>query len=286
MAGWVYILSNPAMQGLLKIGYTDRDPFGRAKEISQATGVPFDFVVDYQIYVSHPYEVEQKTHQQLSKYRVNNNREFFQCSYEDAIYAIKEVISLCEKENNEFVFGSEVFYKFEKEKLISALEKKKEFIKQKEIQRNQLLAEAEKKFQNDKFYLENSKKIKEQEIHKNHKEPCLRRIVAACILTLLACPAMFIVWLAIWFPLILRAEYDINIYIALVLYPFYFYLLYKPYCKIKQKVLVVIDTYQDAYINHDLHQKLKQLDNDYKTQFDKLNIDYQNTVHQIQENTK
>ncbi|MFZ7129052.1 GIY-YIG nuclease family protein [Avibacterium avium] len=263
MAGWVYILSNPAMQNLLKIGYTDRDPFGRAKEISQATGVPFDFVVDYQIYVSHPYEVEQKTHQQLSKYRVNNNREFFQCSYEDAIYAIKEVISLCEKENNEFVFGSEVFYKLEKEKLISALEKKKEFIKQKEIQRNQLLTEAKKKFQNDKFYLENSKKIKIQEIHKNHKEPFLRRLVP--ILILLGILALLSV-----ISETLMMIYSVGL---LVLGPIMMS------TKLFEKMV-------DTYVNHDLHQKLEQLDNDYKTQFDKLNVDYQNTIHQIQENTK
>ena len=86
MAGWVYILSNPAMPGLFKVGYTDRDPFSRAKEISQATGVPFDFIVEYQIYVSHPYELEQKTHKLLHNHRVNNNREFFNCSYEEDVY--------------------------------------------------------------------------------------------------------------------------------------------------------------------------------------------------------
>ena len=88
MAGWVYILSNPAMPGLFKVGYTDRDPFSRSKEISQATGVPFDFIVEYQIYVSHPYELEQKTHKLLHNHRVNNNREFFNCSYEDVVEAI------------------------------------------------------------------------------------------------------------------------------------------------------------------------------------------------------
>lgn len=282
MAGWVYILSNPVMPGLLKIGYTDRDPFGRAKEISQATGVPFDFVVDYQIYVSHPYDVEQKTHQQLSKYRVNNNREFFQCSYEEAIYAIKEVISLYEEENDEFVCSSELFHKLEKEKLLSELERKKEIIKQKELKRKQLLEQAEEKFKNDKFYLENNKKIKVQEINKNYKEPFSRRCIASLILTALALPAMFILYGAIWGPLFLRSEGYINGYIILVLCPFYYYLLYKVCYKINKKVLVIMDT----YVNQALHQKLEQLDDDYKMQIDKLNIDYQNTIHQIQENTK
>ncbi|MFU2090234.1 GIY-YIG nuclease family protein [Avibacterium avium] len=282
MAGWVYILSNPAMQNLLKIGYTDRDPFGRAKEISQATGVPFDFVVDYQIYVSHPYEVEQKTHRQLSKYRVNNNREFFQCSYEDAIYAIKEVISLYEKENDEFVFGSEVFYKFEKEKILDELDKKRRrLIKQKEIQRNQLLAEAEKKFKNDKFYLENSKKIKVQEIHKNHKESFFRRFVVnlAHLVTIIIAIVTSLALIAfVFFGFIGGGQLGV-VSLSVAVYALYeFYKSYKSNFSLGFR----IDKMFDAY----LHQKLEQLDNDYKTQFDKLNVDYQNTIHQIQENTK
>ncbi|MFZ7216164.1 GIY-YIG nuclease family protein [Avibacterium avium] len=279
MAGWVYILSNPAMQNLLKIGYTDRDPFGRAKEISQATGVPFDFVVDYQIYVSHPYEVEQKTHRQLSKYRVNNNREFFQCSYEDAIYAIKEVISLYEKENDEFVCSSELFHKLEKEKILYELDKKRRrLIKQKEIQRNQLLAEAEKKFKNDKFYLENSKKIKVQEIHKNHKESFFRRFVVnlAHLVTIII--AIALIAFTFWGFTIGEGQPGV---VSLL---FTVYLLYEFYKSDKSNFSLGfrIDKMFDAY----LHQKLEQLDNDYKTQFDKLNVDYQNTIHQIQENTK
>ena len=115
MAGWVYILSNPAMPGLFKVGYTDRDPFSRAKEISQATGVPFDFIVEYQIYVSHPYELEQKTHKLLHNHRVNNNREFFNCSYEDVVETIRVAINDLYKHIDNFVFGSESSYKTEKE---------------------------------------------------------------------------------------------------------------------------------------------------------------------------
>ena len=40
--GYVYILSNPAMPGLLKIGYTERDVQERVKELSN-TGIPSPF---------------------------------------------------------------------------------------------------------------------------------------------------------------------------------------------------------------------------------------------------
>ena len=112
MAGWVYILSNAAMPGLLKIGYTDRNPFSRAREISQATGVPFNFTVEYQIYVSHPYELEQKLHKLLHDYRVNNNREFFKCDYEKVILTIYEVI-----DRYKFQMGEEIFHRKNKEEL-------------------------------------------------------------------------------------------------------------------------------------------------------------------------
>lgn len=112
MAGWVYILSNAAMPGLLKIGYTDRNPFSRAREISQATGVPFNFTVEYQIYVSHPYELEQKLHKLLHDYRVNNNREFFKCDYEKVILTIYEVI-----DRYKFQMGEEIFHRRNKEDL-------------------------------------------------------------------------------------------------------------------------------------------------------------------------
>jgi hypothetical protein len=46
VCGYVYILSNPAMPGLLKIGCTDRSIEERTKELNSATGVPTPFEVE------------------------------------------------------------------------------------------------------------------------------------------------------------------------------------------------------------------------------------------------
>jgi T5orf172 domain len=43
--GYIYVLTNPAMPGLVKIGHTT-DVQRRVKELSTATGVPSTFVVE------------------------------------------------------------------------------------------------------------------------------------------------------------------------------------------------------------------------------------------------
>ena len=87
--GWVYILSNPAMPGLLKIGCTERTPDDRARELSDKTGVPARFVVEWAWPVSDWKAVEALTHTRLGACRPNVNREFFSCSVSKARRAIK-----------------------------------------------------------------------------------------------------------------------------------------------------------------------------------------------------
>jgi hypothetical protein len=65
--GRVYILSNPAMPGLIKIGYTTRNIDERIFELSSATGVPEHFILEY-IYLSNsPHILEKRIHQILGK---------------------------------------------------------------------------------------------------------------------------------------------------------------------------------------------------------------------------
>ena len=59
--GFVYILSNPAMPGLIKIGKTRLDPADRAAQL-QTTGVPAGFKVEYACRTPDPEVVEQAMH--------------------------------------------------------------------------------------------------------------------------------------------------------------------------------------------------------------------------------
>lgn len=74
--GYVYILKNPSMPGLLKIGKTTRSVQQRANELWQ-TGVPTAFEVVDECYSPNCHELERWVHEWLSKWRVSPEREFF-----------------------------------------------------------------------------------------------------------------------------------------------------------------------------------------------------------------
>lgn len=81
--GFLYVLSNPAMPELLKIGVTSGQAADRAKDLSRPTGVPECFVVEcyFPIYEDLR-SVELKVHDQLDPFRSNSSREFFRLPIE------------------------------------------------------------------------------------------------------------------------------------------------------------------------------------------------------------
>lgn len=88
--GWVYVLTNPAFPGLVKVGHTARHPETRAAELSNVTGVPARFAVAYAHQVKDHEALEGLTHGRLDAYRTNANREFFRCSVGQACHIIEQ----------------------------------------------------------------------------------------------------------------------------------------------------------------------------------------------------
>lgn len=88
-SGFVYLLSNPYMPGLVKIGFTERDVFERAKELSAATGVPAPYVVEAYFPARNASD-EAAIHQALVDNRVPD-REFFKVPVEDALAKVSQV---------------------------------------------------------------------------------------------------------------------------------------------------------------------------------------------------
>lgn len=90
--GFVYILTNPAMPNLIKIGCSQKNPHIRKTELN-STGVPAPFEVAYFVIVPDFLAAEKLIHERLRDYRFSNNREFFKISVSAAIEKIKNIIS-------------------------------------------------------------------------------------------------------------------------------------------------------------------------------------------------
>ena len=88
--GWIYVLTNKAMPGLVKIGFSTKDPMLRVEELS-GTGLPFAFDLEYDALVSEPRDVEQKVHKRLVGCR--EAKEFFRIDVRTAVATIREVLS-------------------------------------------------------------------------------------------------------------------------------------------------------------------------------------------------
>jgi len=88
-SGVVYVLTNPFMPGLVKIGCTTGLVEDRIKDLSYPTGVPVAFQCHFAARVDQMSIKEKTLHQLFSDKRVNPNREFFQVPPEKVVLAIK-----------------------------------------------------------------------------------------------------------------------------------------------------------------------------------------------------
>lgn len=80
--GYLYVFRSPAHgRDIYKVGFTDRDPESRARELSSASGNPVPFLVVQAWAVVDPRAAEVAAHKALSNYRLASNREFFVGQY-------------------------------------------------------------------------------------------------------------------------------------------------------------------------------------------------------------
>jgi hypothetical protein len=85
--GWVYVIENHAMPGIVKVGFSTKDPNLRAKEL-EGSGIPRPFKLVYDALVIEPRSVEQAAHSILDASR--EGKEWFRCSRITAIEAIRQ----------------------------------------------------------------------------------------------------------------------------------------------------------------------------------------------------
>ncbi len=93
MPQYIYILINPSLSGLLKIGRTNRSPNERAIELSKGTNMPTPFIVAYEEEVPDSCIAEKLVHDELTQqgFRINDSREFFSIPLKNAIQIVSQV---------------------------------------------------------------------------------------------------------------------------------------------------------------------------------------------------
>ena len=87
-AKFVYVLVNPEMPDLVKVGWSGRLPEDRAEELSR-TAVPLPYYVAYRTRTLKHEAVEKRAHQLLADYRVSSKREFFRVPVAIAVQAVR-----------------------------------------------------------------------------------------------------------------------------------------------------------------------------------------------------
>ncbi|MBR5965457.1 MAG: GIY-YIG nuclease family protein [Treponema sp.] len=86
--GIVYVLTNDAMPGIVKIGITEDSVEARIKSLDN-TSLPLPFRFYFAIESKRYKEIEKLAHDTFSAFRVRENREFFKMDPERAVSALK-----------------------------------------------------------------------------------------------------------------------------------------------------------------------------------------------------
>lgn len=87
--GFIYILGNESMPGIYKIGFTLSHPKARMDQLSSATACPTPFYMVACFGTVDARYTEGLMHSELSRYRVNQSREFFRLSLAQVQDAIR-----------------------------------------------------------------------------------------------------------------------------------------------------------------------------------------------------
>ena len=110
--GIIYVLSNEAMPGLIKIGLTTRDDLQNRLRELYSTGVPLPFKCEYACKVADCGAVESALHMAFSTDRVNPKREFFKMTIDRVIpllelFKVEDATNTVENELNQDVSSQE-----------------------------------------------------------------------------------------------------------------------------------------------------------------------------------
>ncbi len=90
IGGFVYVLSNKCMPGLVKIGFSTREVEARVAELNASTSIPEPFKIEAFFPVERPLEQEAAVHAKIAGLRHAQNREFFRLNVDEAVAVVKK----------------------------------------------------------------------------------------------------------------------------------------------------------------------------------------------------
>lgn len=131
--GFIYILSNPSMPNVYKVGLTTNSVKQRIQELS-TTGVPRPFEAEkvFEVPESKLRTIEQLAHRMLKNKDLHHGKEFFEGSLDDCITAVQDAIYKITKSNSVDLVGEA------KQREADALKRREQEKQQKELERIRL----------------------------------------------------------------------------------------------------------------------------------------------------
>ena len=173
MRGWIYVFTNKAMPGLIKIGQTERDPNLRVSE--QHSGLPYPHDIQYEVMVKNPYATEQRIHRSLKKY--HESKEWFRMDVETAVAQIQLLIS-----DNHY---TETYYLVEEKKIAE--------LKAKELEKRELAAKERFEYnkRQSQIEVEEKKITQEYDLRLANYTVIEEKITPLAILLLISLPFAF-----------------------------------------------------------------------------------------------
>jgi len=98
-SGYIYIMRNAAHEvNIFKIGLTTKTVEERAGQLSSTTSSPDKYLIVHRWKVKDVKAAERIIHEKLNDYRINERREFFRISLENALPIIGEVVEMINDE--------------------------------------------------------------------------------------------------------------------------------------------------------------------------------------------
>jgi hypothetical protein len=100
--GYIYVATNPAHVGIVKIGKSD-SPNTRIKKLSNHSGVPAPFQIIFSQRLYDYHRIERVIHRTLHSVRNSANREFFKIAPEEAVSRVQSIILQYQREQEQFL---------------------------------------------------------------------------------------------------------------------------------------------------------------------------------------